>query len=179
MLSSIKFINIKLLFYFQSAVTLTILYVKRQAISTCLKEAKKSFWNVEDVELSTVDKAYFEGNYRRIKITCYALILCCICFISSIFLPYFFMKEKGLPFRQYHPPWMSINALIVLKFIVLTFGLVSPPITAMTMLMTLFILTRLQFVLLNRTIKGSLHDSNDVKKDAVQKIVDHHNFLLG
>ncbi|CAH1993307.1 unnamed protein product [Acanthoscelides obtectus] len=95
----------------------------------------------------------------------------------------FFSDENILPLACYKPDWVPFYSFWFLQVLVIFFGVNMAVICLDTLIMTLIVLTHIQFRLLNHEVEnlysyGLGQGNRKYFVNKLKKIVRHHNFLL-
>nr|CAI5851805.1 unnamed protein product [Callosobruchus analis] len=156
-------------------------FFRRKNVSELLDDIQNRFWREADMDISDEEKASYKKYYKRLKISFFCFASMCTANTAVLFLQPVILEGNVPPMDCYRPSWVPFYAYWMLQGIVLSLGIHWPAVSLDTLIMTVIVLTHIQFQLLNRETKHlfSVKDLPEhVLKKKLKKIVQHHTFLL-
>ncbi|XP_023309981.1 uncharacterized protein LOC108904024 [Anoplophora glabripennis] len=158
---------------------LTNLFIKRSKISNLLRTMEAHFWKIEDVtdtDARTSHQKFLNSLKNVLK---FFTSLCA--FLAVLFIIKGFVGQTV--FEIYLPNWFPLYLSVFYQSFTCVLTISFPVISTDLFIFTIFMLTSLQFKLLNeeaRNIFGKTGEcgiDDEVIKARIKKCVDHHIFL--
>ncbi|KAJ8917578.1 hypothetical protein NQ315_000061 [Exocentrus adspersus] len=165
---------------FHGVIKLNLLFYKRKNVRDLLHRMKH-FWRADEVE-NAVERKEHLNQLKFLKRVFIIYNFICICTTISFTCKTFFMEGDYLTFTTYKPEWIPFYALLFYEGIAFVYGVYLPVPGIDMFIVTTFILTKIQFKMLNEEIgrifsEGSGPNIVDVNT-RLKKCADHHVFLL-
>nr|CAH7768028.1 unnamed protein product [Callosobruchus chinensis] len=159
------------------------LFFNRKQISEMLQYVRSKFWKESDLDITDEEKYICKKYYTRLKIAMYVFASSCTSNLFGFCCQTFFSDQDILPLDCYKPDWLPFYPFWFLQVLVIFFGVNMAVICLDTLIMTLIVLTHIQFRLLNHEVENlySYGFQNGNRKyflNKLRKIVRHHKFLL-
>nr|CAI5866180.1 unnamed protein product [Callosobruchus analis] len=157
------------------------LYFNKSTLAILIRRMETDFWSPDDIPLSKEEKQFFADTHQRLKTAFKMLILFCSLNSGCACFQTFFLPENVLAFVCYEPETINFWYIWTLQAFVMVFSIVVPIVSLDVMLMTILVLTELQFKLLNKEVETLFDvDANtgeNVDK-RIERVIRQHNFLL-
>ncbi|CAH1993315.1 unnamed protein product [Acanthoscelides obtectus] len=159
------------------------LFFNRKQISEMLQYVRSTFWKESDLDVTDEEKYICKIYYSKLKIAMYIFACSCTSNLFGFCCQTFFSDEDILPLACYKPEWVPFYSFWFLQVLVIFFGVNMAVICFDTLIMTLIVLTHIQFRLLNHEVEnlysyGLGQGNRKYFVNKLKKIVRHHNFLL-
>nr|CAI5844631.1 unnamed protein product [Callosobruchus analis] len=148
-----------------------------------LEYVRSKFWKESDLDMTDEEKLICKKYYTRLKIAMYVFACSCTSNLFGFCCQTFFSDEDILPLACYKPDWVPFYPFWFLQVLIIFLGINMPVICLDTLIMTLIVLTHIQFKLLNHEVEnlysyGFRNGNRKYFVNKLRKIVRHHNFLL-
>nr|CAI5866181.1 unnamed protein product [Callosobruchus analis] len=181
---SVLYLEVLLLVYKEEKLTIidfTEAYSGMSMVIHLIRRMETDFWSPDDIPLSKEEKQFFADTHQRLKTAFKMLILFCSLNSGCACFQTFFLPENVLAFVCYEPETINFWYIWTLQAFVMVFSIVVPIVSLDVMLMTILVLTELQFKLLNKEVETLFDvDANtgeNVDK-RIERVIRQHNFLL-
>nr|CAI5844650.1 unnamed protein product [Callosobruchus analis] len=148
-----------------------------------LQYVRSKFWKESDLDMTDEEKMICTKYYSRLKIAMYVFACWCTSNLFGFCCQTFFSDQDILPLACYKPDWVPFYPFWFLQVLIIFLGINMPVICLDTLIMTLIVLTHIQFRLLNHELEnlysyGFQNGNPTYFVNKLRKIVRHHNFLL-
>ncbi|CAH2010228.1 unnamed protein product [Acanthoscelides obtectus] len=155
---------------------LTMMYTKKREVQDMLIKVDKSFWKIDDT-VNPMERQTYLKITKETRQMFHLLVFLFMFWLFSTFGIY------STPMESYRPPWIPLTPLIAFEnvFCVL---LVITIITIDVLIMTIVILTTIQFKMVSAEVTKLFTDTSEMRytqntfNQKLKKLIDHHNFLL-
>nr|CAI5866178.1 unnamed protein product [Callosobruchus analis] len=127
-----KFLNMNLATSMNGIQRSSGLYFNKSTLAILIRRMETDFWSPDDIPLSKEEKQFFADTHQRLKTAFKMLILFCSLNSGCACFQTFFLPENAF---------------------VMVFSIVVPIVSLDVMLMTILVLTELQFKLLNKEVE--------------------------
>nr|CAH7768027.1 unnamed protein product [Callosobruchus chinensis] len=131
----------------------TCFFFRRKNVSELLDDIQTKFWREADMDISDEEKASFKKYYRRLKFSFFCFASMCTANTAILFLQPVILEGNLLPMDCYRPSWVPFYPYWIFQGMVLSLGIHWPAVSLDTLIMTVIVLTHIQFQLLNRETK--------------------------
>nr|CAI5851798.1 unnamed protein product [Callosobruchus analis] len=122
---------------------------------------------------------YTKKYHNRLKLAYRLFVISCIFNTSGFCYQTFFFEEDILVIQCWKPDWMPFYPFWLFQVLVMYFGVMLPIICLDTLIMTLLVLTQIQFRLLGEELQNIFLSTNiQQSKKNLAKVVKFHEFLL-
>ncbi|VEN63320.1 unnamed protein product [Callosobruchus maculatus] len=128
-----KFVNVNLATSLNGIQRSSGLYFNKSTLAILIRRMETDFWSPDDVPLSKEEKQFFADTHQRLKTAFKMLILFCSLNSGCACFQTFFLPKNAF---------------------VMVFSIVVPIVSLDVMLMTILVLTELQFKLLNKEVEA-------------------------
>nr|CAI5851799.1 unnamed protein product [Callosobruchus analis] len=155
------------------------LYFNKAKIGDLLKISASSFWSLDRIKLAPETMEYTKKYHNRLKLAYRLFVISCIFNTSGFCYQTFFFEEDILVIQCWKPDWMPFYPFWLFQVLVMYFGVMLPIICLDTLIMTLLVLTQIQFRLLGEELQNIFLSTNiQQSKKNLAKVVKFHEFLL-
>ncbi|VEN51166.1 unnamed protein product, partial [Callosobruchus maculatus] len=155
------------------------LHFNKSKIRELLELAANSFWSPDTIKLSPEVMEYAKRYHYRLKWVYRLFFVSCIFNTLEFCYRTFFVDEDILVIQYWKPDWMPFYPFWLFQVLVMNFGVMFPIICLDTLIMTILVLTQIQFKLLSDELENLFSSKNTRQsKENLAKVVKYHDFLI-
>ncbi|VEN51165.1 unnamed protein product [Callosobruchus maculatus] len=125
-----------------------------------LELAANSFWSPDTIKLSPEVMEYAKRYHYRLKWVYRLFFVSCIFNTLEFCYRTFFVDEDILVIQYWKPDWMPFYPFWLFQVLVMNFGVMFPIICLDTLIMTILVLTQIQFKLLSDELENLFSSKN-------------------
>nr|UTN00927.1 odorant receptor [Semanotus bifasciatus] len=164
---------------FHGMFKLTVLFLRKSQVCDLLERMEHLFWKIEDIE--NLDRRRPHLKYlENLKNVCRVFTSICATTTLAFILRPIFLHGSYLTFDTYNPEWIPYYALWLFESMVFVTGIWFPVSGLDIIMLSILMLTKLQFRLLNEELTELFDSEADMKNvdQRIGKCVRHHAFLI-